>query len=142
MMIFNQEKYHVSKDGIEHIPVDPAIGPDTPIPVIPAWGEVEKKVITDHEILKLKITGPIEEYIKSQNIERNRAGWSERYYGSWDYRRYKEMEPNVYEDWTNYTLQKDYNELLGKVMQWYSITKNEKYAEHMGIIKQRHGKIE
>ena len=47
MMIFNQEKYHVSKDGIEHIPVDPAIGPDTPISVIPAWGEVEKEVLSD-----------------------------------------------------------------------------------------------
>ena len=46
MMIFNQEKYHVSKDGIEHIPVDPTVGPDTPISVIPAWGEVEKEALS------------------------------------------------------------------------------------------------
>ena len=48
--------------------------------------------------LKVIITGEVGQFIKSQNAEMGRAGWSERYWGSWDYRRKDGDEPNVYED--------------------------------------------
>jgi hypothetical protein len=47
---------------------------------------------------KVVITGEVENFIKSQYAEKSRAGWSERYWGTWDYRRREGMAKNVYED--------------------------------------------